>query len=75
MNFLLEEGVVVAIGIIQASQLLDCVDSTQLGPNDVEVFILESNRHNAVLDDWRFSVQYWSLSKLQYDGISILCII
>jgi hypothetical protein len=39
------------------------------------VFILESNGHNAVPNDWRFSVQRWPLSKLQYDGVSLLHII
>jgi hypothetical protein len=75
VTLLSEEGVAVTTGVIRASQPSNCVDSTQLGPNDVGVFILESNGHNAVFDDWRFSVRRWPLSKKQYDGVSLLCII
>ena len=48
---LLLEGVAITIGVVQVSQSSDCVDSTQLGPNDVKVFILESNGHNAIPND------------------------
>jgi hypothetical protein len=64
VTLLFEEGVVVATGVIRASQPSDCVDSTQLGPDNVGVFILDSNRHNAVPDDWRFSIRHWPLSKV-----------
>ena len=44
-------GVAVATGIVRASQLQDCVDSSLLGENDVGIYILESNGQPYILED------------------------
>jgi hypothetical protein len=52
----IEDGEAVATGVVRACKPTDCVDSTQLGADDVGVFTFQSNGHAALLDDWRFSV-------------------
>jgi hypothetical protein len=52
-----EDGEAVATGVLRACLLTDYVDNTQLGLDDVGVFILDSNGHAALPDDWRFFVQ------------------
>jgi hypothetical protein len=46
-----EDGESVATRVVRACEPTDCVDSTQLGANDVGVFILQSNGHAVLPDD------------------------
>jgi hypothetical protein len=70
-----EDGEAVATGVVHACEPTDCVDNTQLDADDVGVFNLQSNGHAALPDDWRFFVQRWLLSRVQYKGISLLRIL
>jgi hypothetical protein len=58
-----------------ACEPIDCADNTQLGADDVGVFILQLNGHAALLEDWRFSVRRWLLFHVLYEGVSLLCIL
>jgi hypothetical protein len=51
-----KDGEVVATGIVRACKPTNCVDSTQLGADDVGIFIFQLNGHASLPDDWRFSV-------------------
>jgi hypothetical protein len=52
-----ENGEAVATRIVRAYKPTDCVDSTQLGADNVGVFILQSNGHAALPDDWSFIIR------------------
>jgi hypothetical protein len=71
VSLLSPDGVVVATSIVRASQPQDCVDSSSLGENNVGIYILESNGHSPVPEDWRFSVRRWPIRYVIYDGVGL----
>ena len=65
------DGIAITTGIVRASQPQDCVDSSLLEESNVGIYILESNEHPSVLEDWRFFVKRWPIRYVIYDGICL----
>jgi hypothetical protein len=51
VTLVIEDGEAVATRVVRACEPTECVDSIQLGADDVGVFILQSNGHAALPDD------------------------
>ena len=65
------DSVAIATGIVRASQSQECVDSSPLEENDVGMYILESNGHPSVPEDWRLSVKGWPIRYVIYYRIGL----
>jgi hypothetical protein len=64
-------GVSVANDICRNSDPRDCVDVNPLGPDDVEVCILNSLLPLEVPVTWRFSLRRWPLRWVLHEGVSL----